>query len=39
VWDLLRIRVGPLSLDTLPEGRWRVLSPHERAMLIRESSQ
>jgi 23S rRNA pseudouridine2604 synthase len=38
VYDLLRIRVGPLSLDTLPEGRWRVLTPHERAALIRESA-
>ena len=39
VFDLLRIRVGPLSLDTLPEGRWRVLTPHERAALIRESTR
>jgi 23S rRNA pseudouridine2604 synthase len=34
VVDLLRIRVGPLRLGDLPEGRWRALSPEERAALI-----
>lgn len=34
VTDLLRTRVGPLRLGELPEGRWRVLSPEERAALI-----
>ena len=34
VVDLFRVRVGPLWLGTLPEGRWRVLSPDERAALI-----
>jgi 23S rRNA pseudouridine2604 synthase len=38
VFDLLRVRVGPLGLDTLPEGRWRVLTPHERAALIQDSA-
>lgn len=33
VVDLLRIRIGPLELDDLPEGRWRVLTPAERAAL------
>jgi 23S rRNA pseudouridine2604 synthase len=34
VMDLVRIRIGTLRLGDLPEGRWRVLSDHERAMLI-----
>ncbi len=38
VFDLLRIRVGPLNLDTLPERRWRVLTRYERAALIRDSA-
>ncbi len=34
VVDLLRIRIGPLSLRDLPEGRWRHLTPDERAALL-----
>ena len=34
VVDLLRIRIGPLSLGDLPEGRWRHLTPDERAALL-----
>lgn len=34
VMDLVRVRIGTLRLDDLPEGKWRVLSPHERTMLI-----
>jgi 23S rRNA pseudouridine2604 synthase len=34
VTDLFRFRVGPIHLDALPEGRWRPLSPEERAALI-----
>ena len=34
VMDLVRIRIGTLRLGDLPEGRWRVLSDHERSMLI-----
>jgi 23S rRNA pseudouridine2604 synthase len=34
VMDLVRIRIGTLRLGDLPEGRWRVLSDHERTMLI-----
>ncbi|HVI30977.1 pseudouridine synthase [Phenylobacterium sp.] len=34
VMDLVRIRIGPLNLGDLPEGRWRVLTPEERAALI-----
>jgi 23S rRNA pseudouridine2604 synthase len=34
VMDLVRIRIGTLRLGDLPEGKWRVLSDHERAMLI-----
>lgn len=34
VTDLLRIRVGPIRLDNLPEGKWRVITPEERAALV-----
>lgn len=34
VVDLFRIRVGPITLGDLPEGRWRVLTAEERAALI-----
>jgi 23S rRNA pseudouridine2604 synthase len=34
VIDLLRVRIGPLTLGELPEGRWRPLRPDERAALI-----
>lgn len=34
VVDLQRIRIGPLRLGDLPEGRWRALSEDERAALI-----
>ena len=34
VTDLLRVRIGPLQLGDLPEGRWRVLTPAERAALV-----
>jgi 23S rRNA pseudouridine2604 synthase len=34
VMDLVRIRIGSLHLGELPEGRWRILTPAERAMLI-----
>ncbi|MGH6909096.1 MAG: pseudouridine synthase [Phenylobacterium sp.] len=34
VMDLVRVRIGTLRLDNLPEGKWRVLSDHERTMLI-----
>jgi 23S rRNA pseudouridine2604 synthase len=35
VTDLLRVRIGPLQLGDLPEGRWRALTAAERAALIR----
>ena len=38
VMDLLRVRIGPLALGDLPEGRWRVLTPAERTAVI-EASQ
>ena len=38
VMDLLRVRIGPLALGDLPEGRWRVLSLAERTAMI-EASQ
>jgi len=34
VMDLVRIRIGSLRLGDLPEGKWRVLSPDERAALV-----
>jgi 23S rRNA pseudouridine2604 synthase len=34
VMDLVRIRIGPLHLGDLPEGRWRVLTDAERAALV-----
>jgi 23S rRNA pseudouridine2604 synthase len=34
VTDLLRVRIGPLELGDLPEGRWRALTAEERAGLI-----
>lgn len=34
VTDLIRIRIGPLKLDNMPEGRWRLLTADERAALI-----
>lgn len=37
VVDLLRVRIGPLELGDLPEGRWRVLTGEERAALISRS--
>ena len=34
VVDLFRVRVGPILLGDIPEGRWRVLSPAERVALL-----
>ncbi len=34
VTDLLRMRVGPVKLGDLPEGKWRPLTPEERAALV-----
>jgi 23S rRNA pseudouridine2604 synthase len=34
VVDLFRVRIGPLRLGDLPEGRWRALTPEERAALL-----
>jgi 23S rRNA pseudouridine2604 synthase len=34
VIDLIRVRIGPIRLDNLPEGRWRMLTPEERAALV-----
>jgi 23S rRNA pseudouridine2604 synthase len=34
VTDLLRVRIGPLKLGELPEGRWRRLTPEERAAML-----
>jgi 23S rRNA pseudouridine2605 synthase len=39
VVDLYRVRIGPLPLGELPEGRWRVLTPDERAALIAASTR
>ncbi|WP_337185292.1 pseudouridine synthase [Phenylobacterium sp.] len=37
VTDLLRVRIGPLDLGELPEGRWRRLTAEERDALIAAS--
>ncbi len=37
VTDLLRVRIGPLELSDVPEGKWRMLTSEERDALIRES--
>jgi 23S rRNA pseudouridine2604 synthase len=37
VVDLQRIRIGPLELGDLPEGKWRMLKAKERATLISTS--
>lgn len=37
VVDLVRLRIGPLSLEDLPEGQWRLLKPKERTELIAAS--
>ncbi len=34
VTDLFRTRIGPVRLGDLPEGRWRPLTPEERAALL-----
>ena len=34
VVDLIRVRIGPLKLDNLPVGKWRLLTPEERAALV-----
>jgi 23S rRNA pseudouridine2604 synthase len=38
VVDLHRIRIGPLLLGDLPEGRWRHLTDQERTALIAAST-
>ncbi|WP_084397687.1 pseudouridine synthase [Henriciella aquimarina] len=38
VIDLHRVRIGPLELGSLPEGKWRALTSEERASLISASS-
>ena len=34
VVDLIRVRIGPLKLDNLPEGKWRLLTAEERVTLV-----
>ena len=38
VTDLFRIRIGPLELGDLPEGRWRPMTPGERAAFVSAAS-
>lgn len=38
VVDLFRVRVGPLTLGDMPEGRWRPLTAQERASLIADAA-
>ncbi len=37
VMDLKRVRIGPLELGDLPEGRWRVMTVPEREAMVRAS--
>jgi 23S rRNA pseudouridine2604 synthase len=37
VVDLFRVRIGPLDLGDMPEGKWRPLTAQERELLIGES--
>ena len=37
VTDLFRVRIGPLALGDLPEGRWRALTAEEREALVKAS--
>ncbi|WP_396593403.1 pseudouridine synthase [Brevundimonas sp. R86498] len=34
VVDLIRVRIGPIKLDNLPEGAWRMLTAEERVALL-----
>jgi 23S rRNA pseudouridine2604 synthase len=38
VTDLLRLRIGPLKLGNLKEGKWRALSAAERSAFVRQQS-
>lgn len=38
VLDLLRVRIGRVRLDNVPEGKWRVLTEVERASLISDAA-
>ena len=35
VVDLFRVRIGPLKLGDLPEGRWRALTIEERSAILK----
>jgi 23S rRNA pseudouridine2604 synthase len=39
VTDLVRLRIGPLKLGDLPEGKWRHLTGEERDALIAAGGQ
>jgi 23S rRNA pseudouridine2604 synthase len=39
VIDLIRVRIGPLELAGLPEGKWRPISGRERDELLRWEAQ
>lgn len=38
VTDLIRVRIGPLKLGDLPEGKWRHVTPAERDALVAASA-
>src|SRR5262249_7670470 len=38
VTDLVRVRIGPLLLGDLPEGKWRPLAGEERDALVAAST-
>ena len=35
VVDLYRDRIGPIRIGDLPEGQWRLMTPDERAALLK----
>ena len=37
VADLFRVRIGPLTLGDMPEGRWRPMTAEERTAMIGHS--
>ena len=37
VTDLIRVRIGPVRLDGVPEGKWRMITPEERTALVDQS--
>ncbi len=39
VMDLQRVRIGPLKMGDLPEGKWRMLTPSRAQAMIAASKE